>query len=150
MIARIRRFFDRVRGTERLIFLLILAYDLYLYVQMIREGYVALVFLFMSVGIATGVTTAACLINYPKVMIRIITLSGYSIMAVVLLTRVANFALPFWGVLLVHPLVWFWFSSQFWFVSRPRMTLLDREHHPEWFADDDDPSASSTEDTRSI
>lgn len=119
MLARCRRFLDRVRGTQRAIFFLIMGYDLYLYYQMIQRGLLDFVVIVLGVGIGGGAVIAWALTKSPHALHRVARGSYYPVMAVFLLSQGAKVQFPMWVYLLSHILLWIGFMTYFWYASRP-------------------------------
>ena len=122
-MGRIQRFLQRVQGTDRLIFLLILGYDLYLYYQLVQIGLGWLVAIVMGVGLVAGLLTAVVLERSPQKLAHVITGVGYLVMGVYLVTQVGGAVFPVWVYLINHVLLWFWFVARFWFEGRPYETV---------------------------
>lgn len=118
-MGRIQRFLTRVQGTDRVIFLLILGYDLYLYYQLVQIGLGWLVAIVMGVGVLAGWLTAMVLERSPQKLAHVITGAGYLVMGVYLVTQVGGAVFPVWVYLISHVLLWFWFAARFWFEGRP-------------------------------
>ena len=118
-MSRLQRFFMRVRGTHRLIFFGVLAYDLYIYKTLIDAGLIVLVMLVMAAGLLTGTVAAGLLRNAPETLERTCNAAGLSAMGIFLVSQCFNMRFPVWTYFLGHVLLWFWFSTAFWHASRP-------------------------------
>lgn len=118
-MGRIQRFLSRVQGTDRMIFLLILGYDLYLYYQLVQQGLGLFVGIVMGVGLVAGLLTAIVLERWPDKLAHVITGTAYLVMGVFLLTQLRGVMFPLWVYLLSHVLLWFYFAARFWYEGRP-------------------------------
>ncbi len=58
MLARSQRFLSRLRGTQRIIFFLVLGYDLYIYSKLVQLGMGWFPVMVISVGVLSGSLTA--------------------------------------------------------------------------------------------
>jgi hypothetical protein len=119
MFARFQRFLLRVHGTQRLIFLGILAYDIYIYYQMFLAGAWMFIALVVPTGIVAGTIAAGVLRGSHRTLENLIQWSGAAVMGIFLVSRCFNIFFPFWVYLIGHMLLWFWFTAYFWYASRP-------------------------------
>lgn len=119
MVARCQRFLQRVRGTQRLIFLLILGYDLYLYSQMLQHGLAGFVVSVVVLGISIGAMFAWLFAKSSDRLMFIAQASYYPVMAIYLLSQGARVHFPMWVYWVSHVLLWIGFTTYFWYASRP-------------------------------
>lgn len=119
MLNRIRRFLFRVRGTQRGILLIALAYDLYLYKNLVDAGLWAFVTLVVSAGMILGTITAGVLQRTPDRFACIIDLAGLTGMGIFLTSQCFHWRFPLWAYFVAHTLICFWFTAYFWLMSRP-------------------------------
>ncbi|MDP1798794.1 MAG: hypothetical protein Q8K78_14970 [Planctomycetaceae bacterium] len=119
MLARSQRFLSRLRGTQRIIFFLVLGYDLYIDSKLVQLGMGWFPVMVISVGVLSGSLTAWLLTHSQTTLERLMTLAGYFSMSIFLLSQGANVPFPFAVYILSHILLWFWFTTFFWFASRP-------------------------------
>lgn len=119
MCARCRRFLSRIRGTQRIIVFVVLAYDLALYYQMVQAGMGWFAASVMTLGIVSGTLIAWLLTNAQTMLGRFMTAAGYTVTAIFLLGQGANLRFPLAIYFASHTLLWFWFTTLFWFASRP-------------------------------
>ncbi|MDX1968727.1 MAG: hypothetical protein SFV23_16245 [Planctomycetaceae bacterium] len=119
MFARCQRFLLRVHGTQRLIFLGVLAYDIYLYYEMFLAGAWMFIALVVPTGIIAGTIAAGVLRGSHRTMENLIQWSAAAVMGIFLVSKCFKIVFPFWVYLIGHMLLWFWFTACFWYASRP-------------------------------
>lgn len=118
-MSRLQRFFLRITGTRRLIFCIVLLYDLYLYKQMIDAGMIPFVLIAVIGGISTGCVAALLLRSAPDRLATLLDVTGMGVMGVFVVSQCFGRLFPGWIYLLAHVLLCFWFTAMFWYASRP-------------------------------
>jgi hypothetical protein len=134
MMSRCQRFLARVRGTQLLIFLIILGYDLYPYAGMVQAGLMWFVAMVVPPGILIGTMVTRWLARSPGTLIKLMNAAGYATMAIFLLTRGANILFPFWVYAAGHALQWFWLmpADRMTFPRGSKAATKTRNQNQDW------------------
>ncbi|MBI1345900.1 hypothetical protein GC163_06385 [bacterium] len=119
MPNRLRRFLQRVQGTQRTILLIALVYDLYLYKTMVDGGLTGFVFLVSGFGIVAGIMAGVLLQSSPIMLVRVVDVAAFTAMGILLSGQCFQLGFPLWVYGVAHTFVWFWFTAFFWLHSRP-------------------------------
>jgi hypothetical protein len=109
----------RLGGPVFTINLLIGAYALYSYGQLIQNGLAGFVVVVLTIGLGVGTALAPWFRRHPRVASNILNGVGFVVLGVLVLERCTDWALPNGVYLLQHILFWFWMAATFWFASRP-------------------------------
>lgn len=118
-MARLQRFLLRVRGTQRIILMLIVGYNLWTYGRLLQHGFWLFIAVVLGGGLTAGVALAAWLQKSQTRLEQILWLAGVSVFAVYAAAQLFPGGLPFWVFFLSHFLFWFTVGGYFWHESRP-------------------------------
>lgn len=109
----------RVRGTQRVILLIVLVYDIYIYKSLVDQGLGWFVAIVVLGGIVAGTIAGGVLQRSPQLLEKVTNFAGLSAMGVFLVSQCFQFRFPLWVYFVAHILIWFWFTALFWYESRP-------------------------------
>lgn len=118
-MARVQRFLMRVRGTQRIILILIVGYNLLMYERLLQQGLWLFISVVLGGGLTAGVAVATWMQNSRTRLEQILWSAGVTVFVVYAAAQIFPGGLPIWVYFASHFLFWFTLGGHFWHESRP-------------------------------